>query len=298
MTYQRIDFPRLIEVPQTVMTPVEAAEAFEGILDGFSVGAAWSIRRLLSSYTGPGIRIRASGDDEEEDFGFDGVGDLDTAAIDDFITTHGGSGFIVTWYDQSGNGFDISEAVEANQPLYVASGINSKPTVRFDGSNDTLIRASVSSSVFTGEDEVTTFLLYKPDSTGPDGVILNYSGGGGADFNIMDIATDLYFDFAGTGAGGRINATKPGGWDDNPHVWECFRMASDDNQEMLVDGVSLVSATRTDVYAANSGTFRLSAAGNMFKGDLSETIVLKVGEDSTDRTTIRGNLGAYYGISV
>lgn len=270
-----------------------------GVLDPFTVGAAWSLRRLLSSYTGAAVRIRADDDDVADDFGFDGNGDLVTANIATFLATHNNStGFVVTWYDQSGNGFDLSEAIEANQPLYVASGINGKPTARFDGSNDTLIKTGADPTDFTGGNEVTIFAVYKPDAAGPDGGLLNFDGATTFDLNVMEVGSDLYFDFAGVGAGGRINGAQPVGWNGNPHVWECFRMASDDNQEIVVDGVSVVSATRTDAFGADSASLRMGASGFVHKGDVSEIIILKVGEGSTNRTIIRTDLGAYYGISV
>ena len=63
---------------------------------GFRV--VFSIRRLLTSYTGDLIRLRRISDIAESDFGFDGNGDLDTAAITTWLS--GADGFVVTWYDQ------------------------------------------------------------------------------------------------------------------------------------------------------------------------------------------------------
>lgn len=48
--------------------------------------SAWSVRRLTASYTGPAIRIRRSQDSVETDIGFTSSGDLDTAAIQTFLT--------------------------------------------------------------------------------------------------------------------------------------------------------------------------------------------------------------------
>ena len=70
------------------------------------------------------MRIREDSGDTETDIGFDSNGDLDTAAI----ASHCGSanGYVVTWYDQSGSGRDISQTGDtAKQPLiYNGTSVN------------------------------------------------------------------------------------------------------------------------------------------------------------------------------
>lgn len=111
---------------------------FVGAYDAIpSIAAAYGMRRLLTSYTSNLLRLRRSSDSTEQNFGYLANGDLDVAAIATFVG--GGSGFVVTWYDQSGNGNNATQSTAANQPLYVASGQNSKPTIRYDNSNDQLL---------------------------------------------------------------------------------------------------------------------------------------------------------------
>ncbi len=72
------------------------------LLDTYTgAAAAYSVRLLDKDYSGSCMRIRRDSDDSETDIGFDSSGDLDTSAI----ATHCGSanGYVVTWYDQSGN---------------------------------------------------------------------------------------------------------------------------------------------------------------------------------------------------
>jgi len=116
--------------------------AFVGAIDAIpSIAAAYSSRRLRSAYTGSLLRIRRSSDNTESDFGYTADGHLDTAAVASFIG--GGSGYIVTWYDQSGNGYDATQTTAASQPLYVSSGQNGRPVLRFDGTDDYLVTSSV-----------------------------------------------------------------------------------------------------------------------------------------------------------
>lgn len=110
---------------------------FTGAYDDIpNIVAAYGMRRLLSSYTGNLLRIRRSSDNAEQDFGYDDNGDLDTAAIATFIGA--GSGFVVTWYDQSGGAHNATQATALQQPLYVASDQNSKPVTSFDDTGDRL----------------------------------------------------------------------------------------------------------------------------------------------------------------
>jgi hypothetical protein len=101
-------------------------------LDGIATPrAVYSTRRLLTSYTGDCVKLRRSSDNAEADFGFDANGDLDTTAI--LLWLGGSSAYLVTWYDQSGNGHDGVQATTGEQPNYVESGLNSCPAFVYDG---------------------------------------------------------------------------------------------------------------------------------------------------------------------
>lgn len=64
----------------------------------------YSIRRVVSRYTGPGIRVRRNATAVTQDFYYDSVtGELDSAAIVSFVGA-GNIGYVNLWYDQTGNG--------------------------------------------------------------------------------------------------------------------------------------------------------------------------------------------------
>ena len=94
--------------------------------------AAYSLRRTRAGYTGSLVRVRRSSDNVEADIGFTVAGDLDTAAL--LAHTGANSGFVVTWYDQSGNARNATQAVQALQPRIVNAGAveqkNARPTIR------------------------------------------------------------------------------------------------------------------------------------------------------------------------
>jgi hypothetical protein len=72
------------------------------LLDEYpNVKAAYSMRKLSSTYTGACIRVRRSSDNTEQDIGF--VNDeLDTTALLSFVGSN--NGYVTTWYNQKGTG--------------------------------------------------------------------------------------------------------------------------------------------------------------------------------------------------
>lgn len=100
-------------------------------LDGFQTPqAAYSLRKLLSSYTGPAIQIRRNSDQGLLDIGFvgfvPGLGSpLDVAAAQAHCAATTCS--VRSWYDQTNQGFTISSGTAANQPLLTFNCIGVLP---------------------------------------------------------------------------------------------------------------------------------------------------------------------------
>lgn len=115
-----------------------------------SATAAFSLRKLRAAYAGSAIRVRRSSDNTEADIGFDSSGNLDTAAL--LVHTGSNDGFVVTWYDQSGNGLDATQATTTVQPRIVNAGtvetmLGGKPALRFSGQNNNVRLANASFSL-------------------------------------------------------------------------------------------------------------------------------------------------------
>jgi hypothetical protein len=104
----------------------------------------YSLRKVISSYTGSAIRVRKDTTGQpEQDIGFLGSGELDTVSLKSFLNAR--SGFAVTWYSQNNNQ-NATQATAANQPRIALNGVidrlGGKPTLLFDGSNDFMSAAS------------------------------------------------------------------------------------------------------------------------------------------------------------
>ena len=150
----RDDVKYLIQNPEPVPTP-----AFTGLLNDYSgAAAAYSLRLLDNTYTGDAIVVRRASDNTTQAIGFVN-NELDTTSLESFCS--GTDGFVTTWYDQSGNGVDATQASASSQPKIVSSGstilVNSKPS--FVSDEDYLVNLTK-----TASSTATMFMVHKGNS--------------------------------------------------------------------------------------------------------------------------------------
>lgn len=95
------------------------------ILDTYTGAAvAYSLRKLDCDYAGSAVLVRRSSDDATQAIGFTAGYDFDTAALKTFVGTGGtDDGFVVTWYDQSGNANNATQATTSLQPQIMDNGV-------------------------------------------------------------------------------------------------------------------------------------------------------------------------------
>jgi hypothetical protein len=121
---------------------------------------AYSLRKLKNSYTGSAVQVIKVDNTTTQDIGFDSNGSLDTAALSSFLG--GDSGFVSKWYDQSGNGYDLTRGLATTQPFYgpiiYSSGstvtINNEPAlfynnVRYGSQVELKVSASFAENTFS-----------------------------------------------------------------------------------------------------------------------------------------------------
>lgn len=98
---------------------VTGAGATGLLADYPNASAAFSLRQLISTWTGAVVEVRRT-------VGSPATADFTAAEVADTTLTTwvgaGNFGYVSTWYDQSGNGFDAIQTTEANQPRIVNSG--------------------------------------------------------------------------------------------------------------------------------------------------------------------------------
>ncbi len=280
------------------LSPSFGSAASSSILDRLSVSssAAYSLRKLRNAYTGNAIRVRRSSDNAEADIGFTTIGDLDTAALLTFVGS--GSGFVTTWYDQSGNARNATQTTAGIQPRIVNAGVldiaNGKPAVRFNGSNTFFSGVSLPlsqltlSSVLNDVTQAPTVRYSIGTGSGsvPRGIFSSFTGF----FPPTPNASLGYIPDAGV-----------------PVVQTGFLPTI--GQSYVVSLTTTATESNIRANGGNNGTGGVITLNQLFIGQRgdnswyydgynSETIVFPSAFSTTDRQTLERNQGQYYGITV
>jgi PKD repeat protein len=272
------------------------------LLDVFpNAAAAYSLRKLRAAYTGSAIRVRRSSDNTEQDIGFNGSNGLDTTALLAFVGA--GNGFVSTWYDQSGNGSDVTQTSSANQPQIVSSGSviteNGNPSVLFDGTNDFLNRTQTASNIFAANHSL--FSVNKATGGSLRKCILESTSSTSNLFNPSveyngNLPNNIRM-FSGDGAANTLT-TSTNTFGNSQLILSALKNGTT-IQELFVNNVfqgSTVPAITPTVQITgyNIGTFR-SANDRFFGGNMQE-LVLYNSYESSNRSAIENNIMNYYGI--
>jgi hypothetical protein len=273
------------------------------LLDTYtSAFTAYSVRKLRAAYSGSAIRVRRASDNSEQNIGFTGS-DLDTTSLATFCS--GTDGFVVTWFDQSGNAKDVTQTTAANQPQIVSSGTvltrNSKPVVRFDGSNDYL--GTTDTGLPTGAASYA-IATYYTDSSIPTNVLSMLFWYGNA--SIGSTVSALFATEFNIGTNG-IGVTQYGDAKGIANQLQQYKLmfinkpASTGTWNMWF-GSDTTSKSMTTNTALNGGSnsFTIGSIsspaglGSYLKGDISELIMW--GDKSADRSGISTDINTYYGL--
>lgn len=242
--------------------------------------AAYSTRLLRTAYAGSAIRVRRSSDNVEADIGFTS-GNLNTAAL----LAHCGanSGFVVTWYDQSGNSRNLTQSTTADQPRIVNAGVYDNG-VNFNAST---LSMSVSGIPATYRASVVGAPL-----------------GSGAFRTLLWAATSQHPFILDTGstAAGVYNVASFFGA--GSLTWGASELAT-----FWIDGATSTFALGKNGGATSSTGTSLSSTipalvgnasggGGQQFGLVREFVFLSASATAGDRQFLERNQGAYYGITV
>ncbi len=141
------------------------------ITDTTGIVCAIGLRKLISGYVGSACNIVRASDSATTDIGFTATGEFDVATA----TTFKGASTIkvVTWYDQSGNGRNVTMGTDARRPTLNLSNSSyaSKATVDFVSGSSTYLQ----SSAFGTSYDTTTAVFGVYNNTTTNGIVLDTS---------------------------------------------------------------------------------------------------------------------------
>lgn len=286
---------RLVIPGAQVFAPRVTSAAASGILDGISnVAAAYSLRKLRSAYSGSAVRVRRSSDSTEQDIGFASDGEFDSAAFSAFVG--GGTGYVKTWYDQSGNGRDATQTTAGRQPQLVLSVFNSKTVIRASSASSHFL---VATNAIPNTIANTIFSVSATSANQIAGAALVKFGENAAGKRRSHIVWDpgslsakYYFSGYAANISSSISAS-------STQLIFSTVTRSDGNTTVYTNGInrasgslSLSSYTDSDLYI-----FSTSPSSEFLMGDIAEIIVFNDVLLASNHNTIGGNMATRYGLS-
>ena len=262
--------------------PINATVPPIPILNRFpGASAAYSLRLLNPLYGGSAIEVRRT-DNVSASIGFTEDGNLDLAALQTFIGSD--SGFIKTWYDQSGDSRDLTQTVTSQQPVIIDNGslttVNSKPAVNFTGNQFlTYNGAVINTYVYT---------VSKLTATTSLNTLLNTTFNAGDSGNIRINAANYYRSPTTVGSiAGDYTGTTSG------------EMYFNTNLHTIADNATnqhLLSVKRGGVVTNTGLTLGNSYfGGRPYNGNIQEVIFYTLDQTSR-RTDMETDLNNYYNI--
>ena len=266
-------------------------------LYGSDVLAAYSFRKLSSSYTGAAIRVRETAFNTETDIGFDADGNLDTAALLAHCGYPNASGYITKWYDQAGNNRDGVQTNAGRQIQVVSLNAlitkNSLPTTQ-GANNDCVI---ISGIPLTAQ-PITSFEVYAHFSPSLAGNSQTFGGYSvyppSGNFIVNRVHRFVKIGVITNDGTGQATCLSPNNSNTDLHV--ITRMINGSSSVLRVDQ-SAQTLNNTPQSGAQIGGANQDRIGdintNSYKGNLSEVIVFAA-DKTSDFTGIEEDMKTYY----
>lgn len=267
-----------------VLVKASGAAPFVGPLDALpAVSAAYSMRRLLSSYVAnKAINVRRASDSTAIDVGFLANGDLDVATLTAFLAAT--TGFITTWYDQSSNGSNLVQGTAARQPgvTLSAAAANNRSVANFLRASTQFVAVSIST---INQPFTVAAVAERTGDTGSFNTVA--SDGGGIDGIFFSNAADL---FAGS-VSGTVRTTAA-----NDNVAHALALVFNAGSSRFAVDQTLSTPA---AFGANGFTTGIrvgnDTGGNALTGVIGEVVIWPSALSDPNLTALQANQKTYWG---
>lgn len=275
------------------------------VLEPFGTpAAAYSLRYIYPTiYNGDVILVRRSSDNAEQGFTPEEItgGTLTTF-------TGAGDGFVKTWYDQSGNGNDVTQSVISNQPKIVDTG----SIVVDNGLSaiDIYLNSWLDGTgIDQGLNDFACFMVLNGNTASDWKVVSNgshqsgeggFQVGGNSSMRTASIIWNQSTGLVGTSTltvGNNIQFLHTLIADRDGLMTQYVRRSG----STLVETNSADISSFSSVDLSNSGNFTigrgLAFALRQYQGKIQELIFFNT-DKSSERANIEANIAGYYGITL
>ena len=244
---------------------------------GAGAAAAYSLRYVSDSYTGNVVRVRRSVDNAEQDFTPSEITDGTLLAW--VGTTASDHGHVTTWYDQSGNSNDATQATAASQPKIVDAGVlveeDGRPALDFT-TNNAVLRGLLSIA-----SDITFFATGRIPTDTLDAL-----------FELHQSGSNRFIVRANSGAYEVFDQFSSGTYSNNQILFSAHITASA-SDAMYINGAntetgSFSKLTTSDIAIGNDNTLSDSS--------IVQELIIYNSDQSANRETIEANINKHYGI--
>ena len=207
-------------------------------------------------------------------------------------------GFVETWYDQSGNGNDATQATIASQPKIVDAGSLVTGGLNFDNSDDFLSADSLASDFSGINIPASSFLVMEVTGVGNSA---SYSLGNlasGTQFQEPIFSDGVFYEYFyrddASSLKSRVNISAHSGVD------LASSISSGTNLNIFINGSNIVTNEDITLGQTTLDRFTIGCLGrnnvsNFFGGTIAELIVY-ASDESSNRTAIEDNINDHYNI--
>lgn len=257
---------------------------------------AFSLRRLSKTYGGRCIRVRRSSDSAVLDIGFSG-NNLDITALTNFVGAN--DGLVTTWYDQSGNGYNITQGIAGRQPAIITGGTlitdNGMPALRILNPISQAFTITTSNFAGLNFDTYATLSINSATTSTLHYLINNSAGVNSIFWAFVDAEPDL--------------STPPIGYVQASGTTGDFEIIPNtDNIQKLMNfykefnNVSCATFNDSRVFSAVTLNVAPIAAGVKnytilsIDGKAQEILIFSGGNQTINKSAIKNNITSYYSL--
>ena len=216
------------------------------------------------------------------------------------ITESGGA--VSQWNDKSGNNRHLSQSVSSQQPTWNATGLNNKPIVTFDGSNDILLNPTVGAAGLSNVSIISVFRQISGGGTEDHQINIGQTGTAGRVRGFYRQPSGTVLQFGGWASIATSTLSLDIGGSHHIFGFANSALSGSNNILLMKDGTTellTASATlNTTLDGFSVGSLQGASVSNYYSNiSVAEIVVLYSAIATLDRQKLEGYLAHKWGLT-